>query len=87
MLLIFFSSKTNLDSIYFLDFSNLSQVRVGQPTTMNVNSEQETMNFFESIKTIMNDAYVSIATFQDIMETQHVRRSDVAKNFYHILGM
>lgn len=55
--------------------------------TITVNSEQEAMNFFESIKTIMNDAYVSIATFQDIMETQHVRRTDVARDFYYILGI
>ena len=68
-------------------FDSFSQARVGQSTSTAINSEQEAMNFFESIKTIMNDAYVSIATFQDIMETQHVRRSDVAKNFYHILGM
>jgi hypothetical protein len=60
---------------------------MGQITSTAVNSEQEAINFFESIKTMMNDANVSIATFQDIMETQHVRRADVARDFYYILGI
>ncbi|GBC03743.1 hypothetical protein RclHR1_00530018 [Rhizophagus clarus] len=68
-------------------FDNSSQARIGQSTATVVNSEQEAMNFFESIKTIMNDADVSIATFQDIMETQHVRRVDVARDFYYILAL
>ncbi|CAG8449541.1 14767_t:CDS:10 [Funneliformis mosseae] len=66
-------------------FDNPSHV--GQSTSININSEQEAMNFLESIKTIMKDACVSIATFQDIMETQHVRRPDVARNFYYILAL
>ncbi|CAB5180968.1 uncharacterized protein OCT59_030025 [Rhizophagus irregularis] len=68
-------------------FDNSSQARIGQSMAIAVNSEQEAMNFFESIKTIMNDANVSIATLQDIMETQHVRRADVARDFYYILAL
>ncbi|CAI2169597.1 853_t:CDS:10 [Funneliformis geosporum] len=72
----------------FGDFSLFDNPsRVGQSTSIHINSEQEAMNFLESIKSIMNEACVSIATFQDIMETQHVRRPDVARNFYYILGM
>ncbi|CAG8583608.1 17745_t:CDS:10 [Acaulospora morrowiae] len=51
------------------------------------NSEQEQMNFLESMKNLMLEAQISRVVFQDIIEMQHLSRSEVAKAFYNVLGL